>query len=194
MKSTSGSTTRARAKPTRWRMPPESSLGVGGFETVEANGIKHLFAAFAALGRVNASRLQRSFDVFKHRKPRKERETLENDGDVNLGLRDRLPMPIDLAGRGPRETGQHAQHGGLARSRRAQKRDDFARHNAQVGGRDHLDAVFARLGVVLLDLLSANDRVLPAPRSRGSVALFPACSISIGDPSGTATGFLFKSV
>ncbi len=78
--------------------------------------------------------------------------------NVDLGLGNGLAVPENLAGGGPGEPRQHAQQGRLTRARWAQQGDDFSLHNGQVGGRDHLDPVFAGLGVVLLDLLGANDR------------------------------------
>ena len=48
-----GCTTSARAKPTRWRMPPDSSLRIGAFEAVEAD---QSMAASARLRRSAAAR------------------------------------------------------------------------------------------------------------------------------------------
>ncbi len=101
MKSTSGSTTSARAKPTRCRMPPESSFGIGRFESVQADGVEHLHAALAALVRRHAAGLQGRFDVFKHGQPGKERKALEDDRDVDFGVGDGFLVPVDLPGRGP---------------------------------------------------------------------------------------------
>ena len=75
-------------------------LGVGGFEAVEADRVEHLHAALAALVGSDAAGLQRGFDVLKHGEPGKEREALEDDGDVDLGVGDGLLMPVDLAGGG----------------------------------------------------------------------------------------------
>ena len=111
MKSTSGSTTRARAKPTRCSHAAGELLGIGGFKAVQADRVEHLHAAFAALGGLHAACLQRSFDVFEHRKPGKQSKALKDDGDVDLGLGDGLSVPVDLPCRGRREPGQHAQHG-----------------------------------------------------------------------------------
>ena len=49
MKSTSGSTTSARANPTRCFMPPESSFGIGRFEAVQAHRVEDAQAALHAL-------------------------------------------------------------------------------------------------------------------------------------------------
>ena len=133
-------------------------LGIRGFESVEADRIEHLHAAVAALVRIDAAGLQRGLHVLKHREPRKQRKALEDDGDVDLGLGDRLFVPVNLAGGGPREPGKHAQHGGLAGAGGPEQGDNLAGNDAQVGGRNDLDAVLAGLRVVLLDLFGANDR------------------------------------
>ena len=113
----------------------------------------------ALLGGVHAAGLQRRFDVFKHGEPGKQREALEDDGDVELGGGDRLVVPVDLARRGRRKPGQHAQQGGFARARRAEQREDLAGYDGQVGGRDHLDAVLAGLRVVLFNAFGTDDRL-----------------------------------
>ena len=76
---------------------------------------------------VNAAGLQRGLDVFKHGEPGKQRKALEDDGDVDLGLGDGLLVPVDLAGRGPREAGQHAQHGGFAGAGGTEQGENLAR-------------------------------------------------------------------
>src|SRR5271166_130015 len=51
-------------------------------EAVEPNRVQRVYAARAPLGRRNASRFQRSFDVLEHREPREQCKALEYDGDV----------------------------------------------------------------------------------------------------------------
>ena len=132
-------------------------LGIGGFKAVQAHHVEHAHAALAALVRRHAAGLQRGLDVFKHGEPGKQGKALEHDGDVDLGLADGLSVPVDLAGGGPRQSGEHAQHGGFARAGGAQQGQDLAGDDVQVGGRDDLDAVFAGLRIILLNLLGAND-------------------------------------
>ena len=134
-------------------------LGIGGLESVKADHVEHLHAALAALSRRHAASLQRSFNILKNREPGKKREALEDDRDVDLGLRDRLAVPVDLAGRRRGEPGQHAQHGRFARSRRAQQGKNLSRHDAQIGRRDHLNAILAGLRVIFLDFFCANNRI-----------------------------------
>jgi hypothetical protein len=83
---------------------------------------------------------------------------LEDDADVDLRLQNRLAVPENLTGRRPRQPRQHAQEGRFTRTRRAQQGNNLSLHNRQVSGRDHLDAIFAGLSVVLLNLLGADDR------------------------------------
>jgi hypothetical protein len=71
MNRTSGSTTSARAKPTRCFMPPESSLGYAVSNPVESDGIEHLQGALPALNRAHPAGLKRSLDIFEHVQPRK---------------------------------------------------------------------------------------------------------------------------
>jgi hypothetical protein len=133
-------------------------FGEGGLEAVEADGVEHAEAAFAAGFGVDAAGLERGFDVFEDGEPGEEREALEDDGDVDFGVGDGLFMPVDLAGAGLGEAGEHAQHGGFAGAGGAEEGENFAGDDGEVGGGDDLDAVLAGLGVVLLDLLGANDR------------------------------------
>ena len=89
-------------------------LGISRLKSVQADHVQHLHAAFAALSRRHAARLQRSFNILKNREPGKQREALKDDRDVDLGLGNGLAMPINLARRGHGEPGQHAQHGRFA--------------------------------------------------------------------------------
>ena len=132
-------------------------LGIGAFEAVEANGVEHFHAAGAALVGRDAASLEGGFDVFKDGKPGEEGEALEDDGDVDFSAGDWLLVPVDLAGGGCGEAGEHAQHGGFAGTGRAEKGEDFAGDYGKVGGGDDLNAVFAGLGVVFLHLFGAND-------------------------------------
>ena len=116
-------------------------LGIGGLEAVQADRVEHLHAALAALVGDDAAGLQRGFDIFKHREPGKEREALEDDGDVDLGVGDGLFVPVNLAGRGRGKPGEHAQHGRFAGAGGTEQRENLAGNDAQVGRRDHLDAV-----------------------------------------------------
>ncbi len=67
-------------------------------------------------------------------------------------------MPVNLAGGGAGKASQHAEHGGFAGAGGAEQGEDFAGNDLKIGGRDHLDAVFAGLGIILLYFFRTNDR------------------------------------
>src|ERR1700751_3451217 len=67
-------------------------------------------------------------------------------------------MPEDLTGRRAGQPRKHAQEGRFPRTKRAQQGHNLSLHNRQFSGRDHLDAIFAGLSVVLLNLLGGDDR------------------------------------
>ena len=121
------------------------------------------------LMRLHPARLQRRFHVLQHRQPGEQREALEHDRDVELGRCDGLCRASSTcARRRLRQPRQHAQQRRFTRARRPQQRDNLARIDGQVGGRDHLDARVARLRVVLLDLPCLDDRIGHKSRVRHS--------------------------
>src|SRR2546429_1521769 len=56
-------------------------LGVSRLETVQPDGVQDAQSALATLKGRDAAGFERSFDVFNYRKPGKERETLEDNGN-----------------------------------------------------------------------------------------------------------------
>lgn len=82
-------------------------LGVSGLKTIEADGVDDAEGPFVALDGRHAARFERGFNVFENGEPRKQRKTLENDGDVGRTVAHRLAMPKDRARTGGRETSQH---------------------------------------------------------------------------------------
>ena len=131
----------------------------------------------------NAACNQRRFDVLEHRQPGEKGKALKNDAHVGVRLHNRLAVPENLAGRRLGEPGQHAQQGRLTRTRGTQQGHNFPLDDRQVSGRDHLDAIFARLGVVLLYLLGANDRFSHRKTSNkricGQIILYRELSLGI---------------
>src|SRR6185437_11049337 len=125
-------------------------LGIGGFKTVEADGIENFEAALAALLGRHTAGFQRRLDVFQNGEPGKESKALEDDGDVDLDLRNWLAMPKNLATRRLRKPRQHAQEGGFPRAGRTEQSDDFSAHDGEISRRDDLNAVLAGLRVELL--------------------------------------------
>ena len=132
-------------------------LGIGGLESIQTYGIEHAQAALAALVGRNAAGLQGRLDVFEDGEPGEQGEALKHDGDIDLGFGDRFPVPVHVACRGTRKPRQHAQHGRLSGTGRAQQRQDLSRHDLQVGRRDDLNAIFARLCIVFFDLFGLYD-------------------------------------
>ena len=68
-----------------------------------------------------------------------------------------MTMVNDLSAGGLRQAGQHAQQSGFAGTGWAQHRQDFARIDGQIGGRDHLHAALALRTVGLLNLACFDD-------------------------------------
>ena len=140
--------------------PAGEFLGIGGLKAVQTDGVEDLQAALAALSAGSIPRAFSGASTFSSTvsqgnsaKLWKTMETLTSA--VAIGC----VVPVDLARRGRRKPGQHAQQRRFSGARRAQQRDDFARHDGQVGGRDDLDAVLARLRVVLFNSFGTDDRL-----------------------------------
>ncbi len=127
-------------------------LGVGGFKTVQADGVNDAQGALAAFDGRHAAGLERRFDVFENGEPGKKRETLKDDRDVRRLITDRLAVPVNGAGAGGRETGQHAEQCGFAAAGSAEQRDDLAGIDGEVRGGDDLDAAAVGLRVGFLQL------------------------------------------
>ena len=122
----SGSTTRARANPTRWRMPPESSFGNASSKPSSPMRSIARQCALAALRRLHATRVQTELDVLQHRQPRQQREALEDHGDVRVRAVDRPSVVEDLAGSGAQEPGHEAQQRALAAPTPSEECHDLA--------------------------------------------------------------------
>ena len=130
--SRSGCTTSARAKPDALAHAARQFLRVGGFESVEADQVDRRQRALAALGAVDAKRLQTQFDVFQHRQPRKQREGLEHHGDAVRRARDGLAAAFGVARGGRDQSGDDAQQRRLAGAGAAEQADDLARMDGQI--------------------------------------------------------------
>lgn len=66
-------------------------------------------------------------------------------------------MPEDLAGRGRREAGEHAQERRLAGAGGSEEGEDLSGAHREIGRGDDLDAIFAGLAVVLFDTFGADN-------------------------------------
>ena len=132
--------------------------GIGGFESVEADGVEDLEAAAMALGGFHAAGLQRRLNVLEDGEPGEEGKALEDDGDVGLGVGDVLAMPEDRAGGRAGEAGKHAQQRGFTGTGGAEEGDDLAGKDGEVSGSNDLNARVPRLRVELLDLPCLDNR------------------------------------
>ena len=143
--SRSGCTTSARAKPTRWRMPPDNSFGIGGLEAVEADQVDRGERPLAALGAIDPERLQSELDVLQHRQPGKQREGLEHHGDAVRRTDDGLAAAFRVA-RGRRDqAGDDAQQRRFAGAGAAEQADDLARADRQIDLFEHQQFLAAAL-------------------------------------------------
>ena len=134
-------------------------LGISGFETVETDRIDHPQRAFVALDGGNAARFQRRLDISMTVSHGKQRETLEDDGDV----RNLRPIGWPCHSTSPEE--------GLLRPVSMRSRVDLPEPEGpsramilpahfEVGGRDDLNTVAVGLEIILFDGPSANDRIV----------------------------------
>src|SRR5205085_2541601 len=91
------------------------------------------------LNRSDAARLQGSFNVLNHRKPRKKRETLENDRNVGKFSVDRVAVPVDCSATGRGEAGEHPHQGGLPTTGRSKKRKNLSGKHCKVDWGNYLN-------------------------------------------------------
>ncbi len=139
-----GSAASARATPTRWRWPPESSRGSraenspGGSPTVSSK----LVGAGAALLLRPAQQPRHRLDVLAHRPVRKEAALLDDVADPaaqGRGLRraHRLAEDAHLARVGVEQAVRELQGGGLAAARGPDERDRLSRRDGEREAFEH---------------------------------------------------------
>ncbi len=167
MSRASGSTTSARANPTRWRIPPDSSRRVRGFEPVEADEVDRPFGALAAFGRWDGERLQAHLDVGSDGQPREQRERLEDHRHPRVGAVQLRAAVGDGPGRGRDQPGDAAEQRRLPRAGLPEERDDlaFAELEADVGQDSQRLAFGCR--EVLRHVVDADDHVAGSGLRRG---------------------------
>ena len=115
-----GCTTSARAKPTRWRMPPGQFARIGGLESVQADEVDGRQRALADFRPRHALRLQPQRHVFKHGEPRKQRKALEHHGNAGRRTRNRFAEVLQIPGAGLGESRDQPQQRRLSRAGSAQ--------------------------------------------------------------------------
>src|SRR5271166_2580159 len=134
-------------------------LGICSLEAIETNSVDHLQRPLVALDSTHALGDQRRFHVVQNREPGKQREALEDDGDIwNLAIH-WLAVPQYMPGRRLRKTGQHAQQRGFSRAGGAEQSDNLPRTDVEVGRRNHLDLVAVGLRIVFLNRAGLDDRL-----------------------------------
>src|SRR6185437_939697 len=107
-------------------------LGIGRFETVEADEVDRRQRPLAPLDRGNAQRLETEFHIAEHGEPREEREALEHHGDTVRRTAHFAAAIEDAAGARLDEAGEDAQEGRLAGARLAEHGDDLALGEAKI--------------------------------------------------------------
>src|SRR5467141_2649423 len=84
-------------------------LGVGGFKSVEPDGVNDAQRALVAFDGRRAARLERGFDIFENSEPGKKREALKDNGNVGRFVAYWLAVPVNVARAGGRKTRQHSK-------------------------------------------------------------------------------------
>src|SRR5216683_2303598 len=123
----------------------------------EDDGFFDAQGALAAFDRRHAASFKRSFDVFKNGEPGEERETLKDDGNVGRFVAYRVAVPVNGAGAGGRETGQHSKQCGFAAAGGAEQGDDLTRVHGEISRSYNLDAAAVGLRVGFLQLARFDD-------------------------------------
>ena len=137
---------------------------IGLLEALEADQRQHLGGAGLGLGLAHGFEHQRHHHVGDGGRPRHQRRVLEDEAEIALGTTGGIigrRRPVDAAGAGCAEPGDHAQQRRLAAARRAQQADELALREVEIDIPDRERAVAELLG----DPGDADQR----PRHRGAV-------------------------
>ena len=157
MKSTSGSTTSARAKPTRCFMPPEvpwdRRFRNRRDRPCRGSSGARLRRSSAATPRAFSGASTFSMTVSQG-KSAKLWKTM-----ATLGAHSRMGRPCQRTSppEGWLEAGQHTQQGALATAGGTEQGEDLSGIDGEIGGRDHRNGVRVMLAVKLLDLRGLDD-------------------------------------
>ncbi len=123
---------RARARATRWRMPPGQLVGAFGREPVQAHQLQQLGGPGLARRLVDTAEAHGQLDVAGHAQPREERGVLEHQGGLAGGA-------LDPSRRGPVQPGDQVEQGALAAPGRPDQAHELARGHIEgdvIEGRD----------------------------------------------------------
>lgn len=171
MNSTSGSTTRGRAKPTRCFIPPDSSFGYAlsnpSRPTLSSTCKARWCRSVVAIASASSAASTFSKTV-NQAKSAKLWNTMATFGNSTV---QRFPVPQDLARGRSREARKDSKQGGFARTRRPQQCNNRFWINGKIGGRNDLNLATLGLNKALLDSPSFNNRLCQTvPSLRDSAA------------------------
>ena len=141
MSITAGSKHETRARATRWRMPPDSSFGIGVPEGSQPDEGEEPIHGRLALGARASLHLQRPAHVTRHRAPGEEGEVLEHHAAVGTGTVHLAAVEAHRPAIARHEAAQDVEEGALAAAARADDGDELAVPDAQTEIVDRLDAV-----------------------------------------------------
>ena len=119
---TLASTASARARPTRWRMPPESSCGYLCSKPLRPTFAMCRSATASRSDLRDAAQLQPEGDVAHHGRPRHQREVLEDEGALGPGAGHGRAADQDLAAGRRHQPGDDLEQCGLAAARGTEQR------------------------------------------------------------------------
>ncbi len=126
--------------------------------------------------------LQAKRDIACHRHVTEQRVVLEHEADATLARRHAVHGAIgddDIAGIDELEAGEHAQQRGLARARRTQQRQEFARRNGERHAVQRRHAVERFAQVTQLDVHS--NAPLRSPMRHSSTAFTASVTSASSD-------------
>ena len=135
-------------------------LGVGRFETVEADQIDRRQRPGAAFRAVDTECLEAEFDVLQHRQPWKQRERLKHHGDAVGRTVDHFAAASGVARGGRDQARDDSQQGRFARSGAAEQAHDLAGADGEVDLFKHQQLLAASLRKRAADIADIEQRVI----------------------------------
>ena len=168
MRRTSASCASARARATRWRMPPDSSCGSLSPKLLRFTRSSSWSAFSVALGARELADLQRELDVAARGEPREQRRLLEHQRGAGVA-------GVDGARARAVEPGDDVEQRALAAAGRAEQAHELARRDVE---RDVVERV-QRVALGAEDLRDVVD-ARPADATESSTGVLAEDSRRIG--------------